>query len=42
MSRWYQQTHWRILVALALGLGYGVAATFLGLGDFTADWIAPF
>ena len=42
MSRWYQQTHWRILVALALGLGYGVAATLLGLGDFTADWIAPF
>ena len=39
---WYQQTHWRILVALALGLVYGVVAAIAGWGQFTADWIAPF
>ena len=40
--KWYQQTHWRILLALGLGLVYGVAATLAGWGDFTSDWIAPF
>ena len=39
---WHQQTHWRILVALALGLVYGVIAAVSGWGPFTADWIAPF
>ena len=39
---WYRQTHWRILVALALGLVYGVVAAISGWGPFTADWIAPF
>ncbi len=39
---WYQQTHWRILVALALGLAYGVVAAIAGWGQFTSDWIAPF
>ncbi len=39
---WYRQSHWRILIALALGLGYGVVAAYAGWGDFTADWIAPF
>jgi proton glutamate symport protein len=36
------QTHWRILLALALGLAYGVVAAYAGWGAFTADWIAPF
>ena len=40
--QWYQQTHWRILIALGFGLIYGVLATLAGLGEFTADWIAPF
>jgi len=39
---WYRQPHWRILIALALGLVYGVVAAYAGWGDFTADWIAPF
>ena len=39
---WYRQPHWRILVALILGLVYGVVAAYAGWGGFTADWIAPF
>ena len=39
---WYRQSHWRILVALTLGLIYGILAAYAGWGDFTADWIAPF
>ena len=39
---WYRQTHWRILVALAAGLVYGVIAAVAGWTQFTADWIAPF
>ena len=39
---WYRQSHWRILIALGLGLVYGVVAAYAGWGDFTADWIAPF
>lgn len=40
--QWYQQTHWRILIALGFGLIYGVLATLAGWGEFTADWVAPF
>ena len=39
---WYRQPHWRILVALTLGLVYGVVAAYAGWGGFTADWVAPF
>jgi len=39
---WYRQPHWRILLALALGLLYGVVAAYAGWGAFTAAWIAPF
>ena len=39
---WYRKPHWRILVALALGLVYGVVAATAGWREFTADWIAPF
>ncbi|HIE91857.1 MAG TPA: dicarboxylate/amino acid:cation symporter [Acidobacteria bacterium] len=39
---WYREAHWRILIALVLGLGYGVVAAYAGWGRFTADWIAPF
>ena len=39
---WHKQTHWRILIALALGLVYGVVAALAGWGEFTSDWIAPF
>ena len=36
------QTHWRILIALGVGLVYGVIAALLGWGGLTSDWIAPF
>ena len=36
------QTHWRILIALGLGLVYGVIAALQGWGGFTSDWISPF
>jgi len=36
------QAHWRILLALALGLVYGVVAAYAGWGEVTARWIAPF
>lgn len=39
---WHQQTHWRILIALGLGIVYGVIAALAGWGAFTGDWIAPF
>ena len=36
------KTHWRILIALGLGLVYGVIAALQGWGRFTSDWISPF
>jgi Na+/H+-dicarboxylate symporter len=39
---WYQQTHWRILIALGMGLIYGLVAALNGWRDFTSDWVAPF
>ena len=39
---WHQRTHWRILVALGLGIVYGVLAALAAGGGFTGDWIAPF
>ena len=39
---WHTENHWRILVALGLGLFYGVIAAIFGWADFTADWISPF
>jgi len=39
---WHRRTHWRILIALGLGLVYGVTAALAGWGEFTRDWIAPF
>jgi proton glutamate symport protein len=39
---WHRQSHWRILIALVLGLAYGVLAAYAGWGQFTSDWIAPF
>ncbi len=34
--------HWQILIGMALGVIFGVMATFVGLKDFTIDWIKPF
>ncbi|PRY13155.1 Na+/H+-dicarboxylate symporter [Pontibacter ummariensis] len=34
--------HWRILIGMALGVLWGIAASSLGLIEFTLDWIKPF
>jgi len=34
--------HWQILIAVILGLAFGLNAESLGLTDFTNDWIKPF
>ncbi|MFL2908062.1 MAG: dicarboxylate/amino acid:cation symporter [Limisphaerales bacterium] len=39
---WYKQLHWQILLGMALGALFGVAAAQYGWGQFTTDWVAPF
>jgi proton glutamate symport protein len=39
---WYKQLHWQIILALILGLVYGIIAAMQGWGVFTSNWIAPF
>ena len=39
---WYKQLHWQILLGMALGALFGVAAAQYGWGQFTMDWVAPF
>ena len=39
---WYKQLHWQILLGMALGALFGVAAAQFGWGQFTTDWVAPF
>ncbi|NEM98312.1 dicarboxylate/amino acid:cation symporter [Pontibacter burrus] len=34
--------HWQILIGMALGVGWGMMSSSLGLNQFTADWISPF
>lgn len=34
--------HWQILIAVVLGLAFGLNTESLGLTDFTNDWIKPF
>ena len=34
--------HWKIIIGLVLGLGYGIVAATSGWGTFTSHWIAPF
>jgi proton glutamate symport protein len=38
---WYRKLHAQIAAGLVLGAAFGVAATFLGWQQFTADWIGP-
>ena len=38
----YKQLHWQILLGMALGALFGVAAAQYGWGQFTTDWVAPF
>ena len=34
--------HWQILIGMALGVGFGLLAAQLGIGEFVQDWIKPF
>ncbi|MFD1186804.1 dicarboxylate/amino acid:cation symporter [Pontibacter rugosus] len=34
--------HWQILIGMALGILWGMAASYLGFVDLTLDWIRPF
>ncbi len=34
--------HWQILTGMVLGILFGVFAVWVGLRDFSQDWIAPF
>jgi len=38
---WYKKLHWQIIMGMALGLIYGLVATYMGWAKFTADWIKP-
>jgi Na+/H+-dicarboxylate symporter len=40
--RWYRQLHWQILIALALGVVFGVVAVQLGWTAGAKRWISPF
>jgi Na+/H+-dicarboxylate symporter len=39
---WHRKLHWRIIIGLVLGIGYGIIAAAQGWGEFTEDWISPF
>lgn len=39
--KWYKKLHWQIIIALILGLIWGVFASVSGLNQFTIDWIKP-
>ena len=34
--------HWQIIIALVLGLAFGLTASQMGWAQFTQDWIKPF
>lgn len=34
--------HWKILIAMALGVGWAILSGHYGWNEFTADWIDPF
>ena len=33
--------HWKIIIGLVLGILWAIAGSWLGWGDFTEEWIAP-
>ena len=33
--------HWKIIIGMALGVLYGLCASYLGFHQFTNDWIKP-
>ena len=34
--------HWKIIIGLVLGILWAFASSFMGLSEFTLNWIAPF
>ncbi len=34
--------HWKIIIGLILGILWAFASSYMGLSEFTLDWIAPF
>lgn len=38
---WYRKLHWQIIIAMVLGLIYGLLASRLGWVKFTTYWIKP-
>ncbi len=39
--KWYRQLHWQIIVALILGIVFGILSARFGWRGFVADWVAP-
>lgn len=39
--KWHRQLHWQIIVALILGVVFGVVAAKFGWRGFVEDWVAP-
>lgn len=39
---WYRKLHWQIMVALALGILFGVMAVNYSWGDWVKNWVSPF
>ncbi len=40
--KWYKKLHWQIILGLVLGLIWGLVSSFIGLNNFTAEFIKPF
>lgn len=40
--KWYKKLHWQIIIGLVLGLLWGLFSSFIGINQFTQDFIRPF
>lgn len=38
---WFKKLHWQIIIAMLLGLIFGLTATKMGWSKFTTNWIKP-
>lgn len=39
---WHRRAHWRILMGMLAGVGFGVLSVALGWNGFVEAWVAPF
>lgn len=39
--KWYQKLHWKIIIGMVLGLGWGILAAGMGWQEFSLNWISP-